>query len=593
VAGAEGGIARGGFTPLRSIKAWNLLLLVGLAAGPAWAAPRPVLVVHSTEAKGDWAVPALVNLLGHFGCTVTALPARAYTPDEIDRYGAVIYLGVRSETLPRALLDDLYDTALPICWVGNNLEQLADRFSLGRYGFRLTGRQVKCDAVIYRGQSLAPALREITEIAVDRPDLCETLAMGGAAPYAVRSGGLWYLPEMPLVGVGETGSWLVLADQLHAVIGETHPPRRTALVCITGVSPLSDDGKVRTLVTLLATQRVTPAIAVTPLHRDPSSNRDIRLYERDDVAAALRSAQRNGAAILAHGLTHQSAARTGEEAEFWDEARHGPLLERSSEDTHRRVDQAINELAACELYAVAWATPRGLAAPADYAEMAQNFSTVWERRLPHPAAPVSQLFPFLIFRDSNGQQIVPESRLTLGKGDRAEALLKQARPFEAVCDPWVSFAITPEASPREVARLVSELRRAGWQFADLRRLDNWVKSTPLQIYTRARSVALRQVVPVGWNATLFLPDGSRDRRFEHAAKEGLSANETVQPRAILVAYPPGVDIDATFIVGGPMRRFTHGLVVDITRTVTLFAIGACVLFLLLYMAQIAFQRRRG
>ncbi len=154
-----------------------------------------------------------------------------------------------------------------------------------------------------------------------------------------------------------------------------------------------------------------------------------------------------------------------------------------------------------------------------------------------------------------------------------------------------SFAITPQASVKEVEALVQGLRRNGWAFADLRKMDNWVRSTPLEIHTRAEAVPVNEVIPTGWNAALFPPAGAAPRRYEHTRAR--ASEETLPAGAVLVTYPPGVDLDSAFVAGGRTRRFAHYLLLKATRGVTLFAVGACLLFLLIYLGQIALQRRRA
>lgn len=577
---------------LRRARFLVVLICLSLAAGIARAEPKRVLVVHSVEAEADWIVPSFMNLLGHFDCQITTLPAAQYQSGQLASYAAAYYLGAREEKLPRALLADLYDAEIPVCWVGANLDQLAGQFSLGRYGFRLGRAPVAMKEVSYQGRRFPTASPYLPEVTVTRPEACTAIAMAGETPYAVRSGRFWYFPEMALDGLGELSSWLVLADQLHEMLAEEHPPRRTAFLCLSEINPLTEARAVRRMTDILEKERVPFALAITSVLRDPAREREVRLLDRGDLVAVLRRAQDKGAALIALGLTHQCAGRTGSEAEFWDEARNAPLLERSSEDTHRRLDLAITELSACGLYPVAWTTPRGLASPADYAEMAQNFSTAWERRLPGIQAPAPQLFPFLIQRDSNGQRLLPDSGLRLGRKEGSAACLEAARQLEAVRDPWVSFAISPEASEAEVKRLVSTLQQAGWEFADLRKMDNWVKSTPLQIFTRAQEARLGEVIPVGWNATLFLPGEGRDRRYEHAAARGQAQGATVPPGAVVVTYPPGVELDVMFLPGGRGRQLTHALAQRVMLAVTRFAIGACVVFLALYLLQVTLQRRR-
>ncbi len=574
-----------------------LFLLLGWATGGAGAASPRLLLVYDVTVTGtqrsDWLVPALSNLLGHFDGSVTALPSARYRAGQVAQYEAVCYLGGVPARLPQALLADLYDSDRPVCWIGKNLEQLAARFSLGRYGFHLTPAAGNFEQVRYRGQLLPRAPAPLAGIALDDPNLCHLLATaeakGRRTPYAVRAGRLWYFPEAPFAPRDDLGASLALADQLHDVLAQHHPPRRSAAVIITGLTPESNPRAVRRLVRVLSEARVPYALAVTPQYLDPEGAREVRLAERPALVEVLQEAQQAGAALIVSGLTSQSAGRTGTEAEFWDEVRHGPLLERSSEDTHRRLTESVAQLVGCGLYPTLWSTPRGLASPADYVEIAACFSTAWERRLPGLAAPAPQLLPYSVRRDSYGQQLFPDNLPPLT--GNTEVVLSSARRLEAVTDPFAGLALSPETDPRAVKAVLRELRRHGWGFQDLRQLDTWVKSEPITLRTAAQTAPLGTLLPPRWNATVVAPGqavraltgpGEQMRRETHLA-----------PGDIVVASPPGFDLVTVFTGQKPLPRATHALVGAVTRLVTLFGVIACSLFFVIYLGHTALHRRRA
>ena len=351
-----------------------------------------MLVVSSAAATArpaqDWTIPALVSLLGHFDATITTVTAGTYRAGQADKADAVFYLGADKEPLPAVLLADLYDSDHPVCWIGGNLEQLAAALLARTLRLRVD------DAPHARALPHRPLPRRLPPPpgrAARRPAAARPAGRrkrwpprdgpeGASTPYLVRSGHFWYVADLALTGVDQPGAWLALADQLHQILSQEHPSRRTASACLIDINPMSDGKNLRNLIHTLEGQKVPVALAITPLYRNPRQNQEVRLLEQDGLVAVLIEAQAHGATVLVDGLTHQSASETGTEPEFWDGRRHRPLVERDSEDTHRRIDQAINELAACGLYPVGWTTPDGSASPADYAEVKRSFTTVWERR---------------------------------------------------------------------------------------------------------------------------------------------------------------------------------------------------------------------
>jgi len=592
----------------------TLLSLLGYAGGAQSAATRTqapppaalhVLVVHDPPRDPapsvQSAIPALLNLLGHFDCQVEVVGTDAYQPGEADQHDAIIYVGLQpGAKLPGALLTDLHYTTRPVCWLGHNLDQLDARFPLSQYGFGITAPNSEegYDRVLYRGQVLSRPARPLPVIKVTRAADCQVLAQaeggGPTLPYAVRSRSFWYFADPPVQLSAPDGCYLVLCDQLHAFMaaipgGPVHPPRRTALLCISGVNARTSADALRQLSNLLRSEKIPFAIAITPVYQDPAHGREIPLSRERGLVGILREAQTAGAAIICLGYTHQVFGRTGEEAEWWDADRDLPLAGRSAAETERRIQRAVAELLLCGLPPIAWATPQGKAGQADYAKIAEHFSTACERRLPADSAHEPQVFPFVILADNYGQRLLPDNLPPLAKDGEVERVLEQVHPQSLVPDPWVTATISPDAPPEAVRMLLTELRGMDYQFADLRHSSTWVRTDKLGIYTESAPRQVAEVLPPGWNGFLLRPGRTGVEAFDKPGRDA-RGKTVLEPGAVLVTYPPGGRPRQVFAFEGGPEAASHrlvSLIAVVALAVGLFLAGA---FALLYLAQI-FMRR--
>jgi len=587
---------------MRAIVAIIVLVTIAAAGGLSLAGETRVLVVYSigpaTGADENWGLPSFLNLLGHFECEVTSLAAEDYRGGEIESQDVFVYLGLGAGLdLPEALVADVYDTDRTVCWLGSDLEQLAARFSLGRYGFRLHPPRpdAKYARVLYEAHALRRRAVPLTRLEVLQPTVCEILARAASRedeiPYAVRSGRFWYFPEVPLLEIDEEGVYLMLCDQLHEILGQPHPEARTALLCIVGVTSQSDPFALEALTRYLRSQQLPFAISVVPVFRDPANEADVPLSARRTVVGVLRGAQQAGAAIIAHGLTHQRSGRSGYEAEFWDVRRDRPLDSWSPADTRRAVQASVRELVHCGLFPLAWATPAGRASARDYREIARCFSTVWERRLASDGAPAPQVFPFLIEGDTYGQRVIPDNLPVLrGEGIEVENVLEQARAQQIVPDSWITAAIAPGA-PVEAARLlVAGLHEMGCQFADLRQVSSWTKVDSLHIHADGAGRPIGDLVRPGWEATIIGPAPDEEQVFEGPASPERD-RLTLAPGAILLAYPAGRRPRGIFALTGGPQEAAHRMVAAIARVVMIFAVTVACLFVVIYLVQTVIQRR--
>lgn len=590
---------------MRKIGAIILLLFGLLPTHPAEAARGSVLVIHDAGAaarpREQQALDTLLDLLCHFDYRVSSVSADAYRSGELHSYEATIYLGLRESTeLPEELLTDCYDSERTVCWIGAGLDQLADRFSLGRYGFQLdaAGPAARPSRVAYRERHYHRTETPLARIVVSRPDACQVLAVakgdGELLPYAVRSGKFWYFPDPSLLAPNQAGSHLVFCDQLHEVLAERHPVRRRALLCIAEVSGETDARPLGDLIKYLEGQGLPFAISVIPVLRDAAGDREIRVSRKRGLVGVLRGAQRNGASVIADGLVGRPSGRNAAGEAARDLPQEGAASQAPGEIC-RRMEEALSELATCGLYPLAWVRPRGLAAGDANAEgspatgAADLFSTMWQRR---PARETQAAGPpFLIDEDRRGQRLIPDNLATLHEGrGQAEAVLAAVERHEAIPDPWVTASILPSAPVRPVELLVNGLREMGYEFADLRHMQNWTRGGSLHIYSVATRSTVRELIPEGWDATVTGSEPGEVVRFERVDRDGREEAE-VHPGALLIAYAPGQRPRPMFAFEGRPQAAAHRVVYDIAHLVVFVGLAACGVLTLIYLVQVIAQRR--
>ena len=637
---------------------WVLCLaLLGVVVGAGAEAPSAnapigsgtgrgprVLIVHDPPLPVTPSVlsmvPALVNLLGHFDCRIEVVESEAYESGQVDQYDATIYVGLHTGArLPEALLRDIHETAKPVCWLGENLDQLAARFPLSEYGFEMTSADLveEYDRVLYRGQVLSrpaslPGEGPLRALKVTDPKICQVLAEveqpadsaasvergaipeRAALPYALRSGHFWYFADPPTNVSAPGGSYLALCDQLHPFLGVRHPLARTALVCIKGVHARTSPDRVRELSNLLRSEKVPFAISVTPVYRDPGRDLEVPLSSERRLVGILREAQHAGAAVIADGFTHQTFGRTGEDAEWWDVQRDLPVAGRTGMATARRIEDSVAELVKCGLFPVAWSTPEGRATPADYTQIAEVFSTAWERRLPAQSAREPQVFPFVILQDSYGQRLLPDNLPPLGKDGDVEPILEQIHLQSLVPDPWVTVAISPEAPVDAVRMMLAELRGMDYRLADLRRATNWVRLENLGIYTEETPRRLSELLPTQggsggrppeagkprrrWDGFMLDPASGQGRRgaagvqvtsFESPGRDGRE-KAMLKPGALLVTYPADMRPRSVFAFEGGPEAASHRLVSAVAAAAMVVGVFLAGAFALVYLMQIFWRR---
>ncbi|NJC72102.1 DUF2334 domain-containing protein [Planosporangium thailandense] len=461
----------------------------------------------------------VANLVSHFGGW-TAHPVGGYARGEGARYTAVVYIGwVAGARLPAAFLDDVLAARVPVMWLGDNLDQLMARKAgvASRLGFTLGDLDRSPVAEVrYKGTSLARDAAHNTSgvrrVEVTAGSKVATLAEavrgdGGTLPWAVRSGALTYLAELPFAYMTPDDRYLAFTDLLFDLLAPSTPVRHRALVRIEDVGPQSDPAQLRAIADYLSGAHVPFAVAVFAEYDDAAGvyngGRPVhrRLRDAPEVVAALEYMAAHGGTLIAHGYTHGYAGGpnpygvSAEDFEFWrshvDAANQvvldGPVPEDSPSWAADRLTAARAEWAAVGLPTPdIFEFPHYLASADDYRaisglvaaryERANYFAGVLTGGRVDPAVYASQFFPYPV-RDVYGAAVIPE---TLGNvatqmynqnEPRSPAqILDSARRQLVVRDGVASFFYHPFLGLQYLPQLVAGIRSLGYTFVPAREL---------------------------------------------------------------------------------------------------------------------------
>lgn len=485
---------------------------------PAEGGPQalPTLVLYDDTSVPAWTAElhaiSAGQLASHFG-PWEARAVATYRAGDLAGYRAVVYLGSDVHAaLPDAFLDDVLAGTKPVMWLLGNVDRLAGRAAglAGRFGFRAGPQETLATvAVEYRGEPLTRygfdgSARRGAEI-VD-PARATVLAEGVREdgtrfPWAVRSGGFFYLSEIPFTFPDERGRYLALADLLFDLLAPETAERHRALVRIEDVTPVMPPDKLRAIADVLHANGAPFTVAVVPVFEDPLGiyfedgvPLTVRLRDAPEVVEALRYMVSKGGTLLLHGYTHQYGTKrnpydgqSGNDYEFWlaheDETgavrMDGPTLEAPGTWAAGRVRLGLEELAAAGLPAPGmFEYPHYAGSPEDSRAIAKILPIAYHRGLYFPgtltgaedlARPFEQIVPYPV-KDVYGFTIVPENIAfydpwTPAPRQRlAPELVANARANRVVRDGLASFFFHPWFEVGVLEEIVRGIQAEGYVF---------------------------------------------------------------------------------------------------------------------------------
>jgi uncharacterized protein YdaL len=486
-------------------------------AGLDRASDRRTLILYDTGGPygvwGELYAIAAGNLVSRFG-SWTAKPATTYTCGELAAFDATLYLGATyDEPLPRCLLDDVLGASRPVIWVFYNIWQLSNRAGYnaftGKYGWIGTALDLSVVSVVeYKGRLLdrhADNRSGILGTRITAPRKAKVLAVGrreqgGTLPWAIRSGHITYVADMPFRYTSEGDRYLAFADLLFDALAPATPERHRMLLRLEDISPASNPARLREIADYLSEARVPFGFGLVAEFRDPSGAlrgpSSIRLDQRPDLVAAIHYMVERGGVPVMHGYTHQwdggnnpYTRATGHDTEFFRMRENrdktilydGPLPEDSVVWAADRIERARAGFARAGLRAPAiFEFPHYAGSVNAYRAVAAAFTTRWERALYFPGLlgggepdhrwMLGQFFPYVV-RDVYGSRVLPENLGNVGPEpfhifpSRLPAdIIAAARKHLVVRDGVAGFYFHPFLELDYLKQTVEGVRALGYTF---------------------------------------------------------------------------------------------------------------------------------
>ncbi|MBN1782323.1 DUF2334 domain-containing protein [bacterium] len=442
---------------------------------------KKVLVYHDPGYFQD--ARQLEVLLRHFRTKTDVRPLdERFTPADLAGFDFIFYVGnAYRASLPGPFVQLIAGFGGTICWLNENIQALGDA-GLHRLGFQYQGFDDSSQyEILYQGTSFNKADRSLHLIDVERPDRCRILASARAGdkevPYMIRSGRFWYVADLPSSYTVEGGRHIVFADLLHEILGEDHADRHLALVRIEDVNPTSHPEYLKSIADYLSSRDIPFSVGLTPYYLDPAENTAISISDRPALTDALHYMIARGGTVVLHGCTHQYRGQSTVDHEFWDGLTEEPLFEDSEIYVEERVEKAIDECFKNEIYPLVWETPHYAASLLDYGVINRFFTTCYERRQTVNSLGSDQLLPFFIPARAGRAAMIPENLGYIPIEDPSpETILLNAQKNLAVRDGFASFFFHPFVPLESLKQLTAGIRDMGYTFADIRSLDNQVKT---------------------------------------------------------------------------------------------------------------------
>jgi uncharacterized protein YdaL len=470
------------------------------------ALDRRVLVLYDTFGRyasyGRQAGILAANFASHFARPVRR-PVNSYRRGEMTRYRAVIYVGTSyGQRLPRAFLSDVRTGRRPVLWLGGNAHQLTDAAYVRNHGWQAGPDVVgHFRAVVYRHVHLTISNNDLNGIEVVHRRHLKVLGVAVAAdgrrvPWAVRSGKLTYVAEVPLDSEGGRDRSFAVADMMAGLFGPVRH-RHRILIRLEDVGPAADPAQLRQIADLFAADRIPFSVAVYPLYLGPANQHPrerIPLKDRPQVVDALKYMLSVGGTLVLHGYTHQlgdklnpNNGESGEDFEFYRvhyNARHdliydGPVTKNSAAWSRHRIKLALAGIRAAGLpRPQLWQFPEYGAAPADYRVAASMFVARFERVSYADGPPghvdlatlTEQTPPYLV-RDIYGGPVLPETlgyvvgpHIPKAGPGSIGAILAAAAAEKVVRDNVAGVYYHPFLGTGPLRRLVDGLRHEGYRF---------------------------------------------------------------------------------------------------------------------------------
>ncbi|MGX5357838.1 DUF2334 domain-containing protein [Kocuria sp. KH4] len=504
-----------------------------------------------SSADAEMYAVATANLATHFG-EAEIQPVADYAANAMESFDAVVYIGTDfAASPPRGFLDDVREGGIPVTWVDQNIDDLAgwepssSAAFADQYGWdphkSITVDSGLVRTVAYKGRQVSRTTEGVAELVapvIENEGAVEVLATSqcrdgegptacspdqavpsNEMPWAVRSGNLTYIAEIPLDYIDVNDVYLIYSDLFYDVLAPRTTEVKQAAVRLEDVGPESDPQDLRAVADYLHGADVPFQVAVMPIHVARTPDGDdwygLSLLDRPEVVDALKYMQERGGTLIQHGSTHQFGAtnnpysgRTGEDYEFYRYGcsatpqepydfgdcendsyirRTGPVAEDSVEQHVARIKHGSQIMVDAGLgKPVIFETPHYAASVNAYAAMSQVYDARYEQsdyfagivshRPSEPGKAYSQHFPYSV-HDIYGAKVYPENLGNITETEQnnhavrdPEFLISRAEANLVVRESTASFFFHPYLDLEYLKETVRGIKQLGFEFVPVSEL---------------------------------------------------------------------------------------------------------------------------
>jgi uncharacterized protein YdaL len=494
------------------------------------------LVLYDTAGQwgflGELYAMATANLAGHFG-HVSTEPIAKYVAGQMNQYTGVIYMGssyytTAADAIPTAFYTDVAAGTRPVLWANDNIWNFANSIGItafeNKYGWNptnsyfanATGGPGSVTQVIYKGTTLSRVALPGADGGILRPNILggtfpaptvlaqavdTSTSPATTFPWAIRTGNLTYIGEIPYSYTSESDRIIAFEDMLFDLLAPTTPAKHSAMFRLEDISAKSDFTTLTSVARYLANANIPYGFNVIPLYQDPlgTDNNGIpQTIKMTDKGAAqmltvINYMLTHGGTIIDEGYTHQYASVanpydgvSGNDAEFfrahvgttgtvvWD----SPVAEDSLAWAQGRVTSSVSAYAAANLLKPSlWVTPHYFATDTDYRAVSASYPARYERSLYFAGTLtglpidhskyIGSFFPYVV-QDVYGTEVVPENLgdydPTLTPPRLATTIIARAKQNLAVRDGYASFFYDTSFGAVPLSQIITGIRNLGYTF---------------------------------------------------------------------------------------------------------------------------------
>ncbi|KMN42126.1 DUF2334 domain-containing protein [Bacillus sp. LK2] len=380
---------------------FSILLLIPIHTSAQTSSKPKVLILYSTEDdKITNNIQILNTQLGHFTNDITVKSLKEVKEDtESSPYTHIVYIGEKKEDFSIAAKQFLENFSGPVLVLGQNVEQLSNRFSF----ITLRNDDVRVNKIEYPAYKLKNILEEerlIQTLDTNGTVLANAFSSNGTHPLIIQQGTSYYVATPNLF------DWMshYVGEMLFSYFGQKPKTNKTsAYLRLEDVHPAADVKQLKEIAELLKEKELPYMITVIPVYKDPDTGKTVHLNDNSELIDVLQFMQDNGGSIVMHGYTHQFYdSETGEGFEFWDVKTDQPIRQpnhekpktkddfQSTEDYNKyvengkafeekyikeHIEKGITELVKAKLYPVAFEAPHYTMSQKGYEVLSQYFST--------------------------------------------------------------------------------------------------------------------------------------------------------------------------------------------------------------------------